>query len=83
MTLYTRTECGLCDEVMAELERLAARYPLRLSIVDIGQDAELEDRFGEVIPVVDVAGTLLYAPIDPWTLRSEISRARKRWLKTG
>lgn len=48
VTLYTRSGCGLCDDMKAELERRG--YLVRE--VDIDRDPELTSRYGRDIPVV-------------------------------
>ena len=35
VTLYTRKDCKLCDEVKADLNDLQSQYPHRLAEVDI------------------------------------------------
>jgi len=48
VTLYTRTGCGLCDTMKAELERRG----YQVLEVDIDTDPELVRRYGHDIPVV-------------------------------
>lgn len=53
LTLLTRPECGLCEEMLAELMALGQRLALpRLSVVDVDSDAELQRRYGLKIPVL-------------------------------
>lgn len=51
LTLLSRPDCHLCDEM---LDALAPLLPssARVSVVDIGTDAELERRYGLRIPVL-------------------------------
>jgi glutaredoxin len=56
LTLYTKPECTLCDDARAALERVRARTPFELVVVDISADASLGARYGERIPVVLVDG---------------------------
>lgn len=60
VVLYTRADCPLCEEMKAELARagLASRYAL--SEVDIDTDAELTERFGRSIPVLEIAGRIAF-----------------------
>jgi hypothetical protein len=51
LTVYSRPDCHLCDELVAELEPLVAGRA-RIDIVDISDDASLERRFGLLIPVL-------------------------------
>ena len=56
MTLYTKTDCCLCDEALEVIARVRREHPFELEEVDIGGDAELTTRYGERIPVVLVNG---------------------------
>ena len=49
LTLYQRDDCRLCDLALAVLAR--ARVP-EFSSVFIDDDAELEARYGERVPVL-------------------------------
>jgi len=63
VTLYTRKNCKLCDEVKAELSELQSQYPHLLVEVDIDSDAALVKNFGLEIPVVEAGPYTLKAPI--------------------
>jgi hypothetical protein len=52
LTVYSRTYCHLCDEMIAGLRVLQARFRFRVTIVDVDSDPELEARYGEDVPVV-------------------------------
>jgi len=51
LTVYSRPDCHLCDELVAELEPLV-HGRARIDIVDISEDESLERRFGLLIPVL-------------------------------
>jgi len=53
LTLLTRAECGLCEDMQRELQALCARHvlpPLRL--LDVDSDRQLQRRYGMKIPVL-------------------------------
>ena len=53
LTLLTRPECGLCEEMQHALRALAARVPLpQVAIVDVDSDPALSRRYGLKIPVL-------------------------------
>lgn len=52
LTLYSRTWCHLCDDMLAGLQILQARQPFELNIVDVDSQPALEQRFGEFVPVL-------------------------------
>ena len=78
VTLYTRKNCKLCDEVKAELSQLQAQYPHRLVEVDIDSDAALVENFGLEIPVVEVGPFRLRAPITRQKLQMTLGAASDR-----
>ena len=56
VTLYTRPGCHLCDDARAVIASVCADLGESFDEVDITTDDELEDRFGEDIPVTFVDG---------------------------
>ncbi len=78
VTLYTRKNCKLCDEVQADLDALQAIYPHRLVAVDIDSDSSLKEKYGEIIPVVEVGPYSLKAPITRQSLEMTLGAAGDR-----
>jgi uncharacterized membrane protein len=78
VTLYTRENCSLCDEVRAELQALQEKFPHRLVTVDIESDSSLREKYGQVIPVVEVGPYSLKAPISPQSLAMTLGAASDR-----
>ena len=78
VTLYTRKNCKLCDEVKANLNQLQSQYPHRLVEVDIDVDTVLVAKYGEVIPVVEVGPYTLKAPITRQKLQMTLGAASDR-----
>jgi hypothetical protein len=76
LTLLTRAQCGLCDEMLAELRLLGARAPLpALTIVDVDSDSQLQRRYGLKVPVL----LLDSAPVCHYRLdAAELLRMLKR-----
>jgi len=52
LTVYSRAYCHLCDDMIAGLHALQARFPFELDIVDVDGEPRLEERFGEDVPVL-------------------------------
>jgi hypothetical protein len=52
LTLYSRTYCHLCDDMITGLHALQARFCFSLEVVDVDADIALEDRYGEDVPVL-------------------------------
>ena len=78
VTLYTRKNCKLCDEVKADLNELQSQYPHRLAEVDIESDNALLAKFLVEIPVVEVGPYSLKAPITRQKLQMTLGAASDR-----
>lgn len=71
VVLYSRPECHLCNEARLVVERECRAAGVGWSEVDIDSDADLQQRYGEFVPVVTVAGEQVgYWRIDPARLRA-------------
>lgn len=56
VTLYSRPGCHLCDDARAVIEAVCAETGESFDEVSIAGDPELEERFGNEIPVTFVDG---------------------------
>ncbi|WP_374454629.1 glutaredoxin family protein [Nocardioides sp.] len=56
ITLYSRPGCHLCDDAREVIARVCADLGESFDEVDIESDDDLEDRFGEEVPVTYVDG---------------------------
>ena len=56
LTVYSRSYCHLCDDMIAALQQLQGRYVFEIRVVDVDSDAALETRYGERVPVLEAAG---------------------------
>jgi thioredoxin reductase (NADPH) len=52
LVLYSRRYCHLCDEMLAALRSLPLERPVSVEVVDVDADPELEERFGELVPLL-------------------------------
>jgi thioredoxin reductase (NADPH) len=52
LTVYSRSYCHLCDEMIAGLQPLQARFGFAVSVIDVDSDPALEARYGEHVPVL-------------------------------
>ncbi len=52
LTVYSRAYCHLCDDMIAGLQALQARHRFELQVVDVDSEAELDERYGELVPVL-------------------------------
>lgn len=57
LTLVTRTDCHLCEELQNELEALRGRYPLpAVALADVDADPQLLQRYGLKVPILLLDG---------------------------
>ncbi len=56
ITFYSRVGCHLCDDARAVVARVCAELGESFVEVDVDSDPDLEDRFGEEVPVTFVDG---------------------------
>jgi glutaredoxin len=54
--VYTREECHLCDVAKDTLHRFAEWLP-DIEEIDVDESAELKERYGHSVPVVEIDGT--------------------------
>jgi len=53
LVLLTRPECGLCEQMLHDLETLRATHALPgIELLDVDSDPELQRRYGLKIPVL-------------------------------
>jgi hypothetical protein len=64
--LYSRPLCGLCEEMLAELQALPAVQPFGIDVLDVDADPATRVRYGHKIPVLLFAGELVcHGRLDP------------------
>ena len=74
VTLFTKAECGLCDEAGEVLRKLQQEIRFTLEVVDIESDKVLYDRYWDRVPVVAVEGEeVAGAPLDARRLRAALA----------
>jgi glutaredoxin len=56
LVLYTRKDCGLCEEMKQVIGQLATRLPLNVQELDIDSSAELQKQFGNEVPLLFING---------------------------
>lgn len=53
-TLYSRSYCHLCEDMLAALERLRPEYDFAVTVIDLDTEAppQLLERYDELVPVL-------------------------------
>lgn len=57
LTVYSRNYCHLCDEMIAGLRELQTGFQFGLDIVDVDSRPELEQCYGDKVPVLTCGDT--------------------------
>jgi glutaredoxin len=56
VTIYQAPDCTLCERALAVVEAVRAEVGFELEQVDVGGRPELEARYRELLPVVEIDG---------------------------
>ncbi len=75
IVLYTKANCTLCDQAKVLLAGFHGRYPYELREVDITADDALFALYRYRIPVLDIAGREVAAPIEASALEEALRLA--------
>ena len=75
VVLYYAQDCHLCERARDTLMELRAEHEFELEEIDIGGDPELEARYREWLPVVEIDGERAFVYyIDEGALRRKLSQ---------
>ncbi|HLS02386.1 MAG TPA: glutaredoxin family protein [Beutenbergiaceae bacterium] len=75
---YTRPGCTLCDQGRVIVQRVCGSRPW--NEINIDDDPQLQERYGEYVPVVEVNGERVGQwRIDETRLRHAIEGKPRRW----
>ena len=77
LTLYGRSYCHLCDDMLDALAPLLEEFGLAVDVVDVDTDAALEQRFCMLVPVLAHAGAeLCHYRLDTDKVRAYFAKIR-------
>jgi len=76
--LYSRHDCHLCEQAIADLEALQATFPHRLVVIDVDSTPELIEKYGAEVPAIEVGPYKLKAPFGRVELQITLGAARDR-----
>ncbi|GIN19729.1 glutaredoxin family protein [Siminovitchia fordii] len=75
---YTRKKCQLCEEGKLLLRLLQKEYAFEMIEKDIDSSDELTEKFGLMIPVVEISGEIIqYGRIDLPALEEKLKENLK------
>lgn len=77
LTLYGRTDCHLCEEMLAVVRAVGPEFGAVLEEIDVDGDAALVARYGVDVPVLLVNGRMAFAHrVTPGALRERLAQER-------
>ena len=56
ITIYTRKDCCLCEEMKEVVQKVSEEIPLEVEEVDVDWRAELKEKYGNEVPVLFING---------------------------
>ncbi len=59
LTLFTKTNCGLCEEAKEEIQSIKVENNLEIEEIDIYSDDALLEEYQLMIPVVQINGEII------------------------
>jgi glutaredoxin len=78
VTVYHAPGCHLCVRALEVVDEVRRELPFELELVDIQGDPELERRYRELLPVVDLDGERAFTyVVTPDGLRGALERPRR------
>jgi glutaredoxin len=73
VTVYHAADCSLCERALEVVVELHAELGFELDLVDIGGRPELESRYRELLPVIEIDGEQAFSYfVDRDALRSKL-----------
>lgn len=74
LVFYTRSRCPLCDKAKSVLMDLKKEYEFTLIEKDIDESDDLTEKYGLMIPVVEINGReVQFGHIDPITVSEALT----------
>lgn len=77
LTLLSRGYCHLCDDMRILVDAIRQEFGFELVVVDVDSDPEIEQRYGEDVPVLLHQGReIARHRLQPEVLRRYLAQAR-------
>jgi len=73
VVVYHAEGCHLCERALEVVELMRAEVDFELELVDIGGDPDLEARYREFLPIVEIDGARAFTyHVPPAALRGRL-----------
>lgn len=77
LTVLSRVYCHLCDDLIGQLKQFQSRYDFDIRVVDVDRHPELEEKWGEKVPVLlDGDLEICHYFLDVAALEARLARMR-------
>jgi glutaredoxin len=74
VVVYTADGCSLCGRALEVVREMREAVAFDLDVVDVGGDAELEARYREQLPVIEIDGARAFTYfVDAEALRARLA----------
>ena len=84
LTLYSRQDCCLCDDMKAVIKQVAADLSLEVDEIDIDGSSELREKFGNEVPVLFINGRKAFKyRVSQRELAKKLGRRSSVWSNFG
>ena len=86
VTLYSRRDCCLCDEMKAVIKAVAAKIAIDIDEVDVDSSPHLQEQFGSKVPILFIDGRKAFKyRLTATTLENALQHKRRsllaRWAR--
>ena len=72
--MFTAPDCSLCERALEVVHDARAQLGFGLEVVDVTGDPELEARYRELLPVVEIDGVQAFTYfVEPGALRARLA----------
>ena len=75
LTLYTRGDCRLCEEMKEVVRKVAGEVPSEIEEVDVDSSSYLREKYGNEVPLLFINGRKAFK------IRVTVKELRKRLRK--
>ncbi|MBS4178423.1 glutaredoxin family protein [Lederbergia citrea] len=73
--IYTRKQCPLCEDAIAIIQMLQKDHSFKIIEKDIETNDEWTEKYGIMIPVVEIKGEVIqYGIIDPVAIEERLRK---------
>jgi|RhiMetdeSRZDD1v2_1073273.scaffolds.fasta_scaffold177101_2 glutaredoxin len=81
LTLYSRHDCCLCNEMKTIIRDVSLKIPLELEEIDVDASTALREKFGHEVPVLFVDGRKAFKyRVTESALAKRLGKSRRsRW----